>query len=100
MVEMKVCNKCGNIAGYNSWFGAVMCPSCNYIEKESSFICDICKERRESDKFIIPNYVYYYAMKNGIKMSKIKFLERSEVFICSECQKSIAKLIDTLKKNL
>ena len=66
----------------------------------NKYICDICKERRESDKFIIPNYVWYYAMKNGIKMSKIKLLERSEVFICLECQKSIAKLIDALKKNL
>lgn len=31
MSELKICPKCGKVAGFNSWFQAFYCTSCGYL---------------------------------------------------------------------
>lgn len=61
-------------------------------------VCDVCEENRASEKFSIPKYERYYAMKNGVKMMEFKRLECSEIYICPRCQETIAKIIDRIKE--
>ena len=31
MSELKICPKCGRVAGFNSWFQAFYCTSCGHL---------------------------------------------------------------------
>ena len=62
--------------------------------------CDICKKIDEDNKPItmqIPTNKHQYAMKNGIKLWKIKSsVELSNVEICPACAIQIANFFDSL----
>ena len=62
--------------------------------------CGICKKINENNKPItiqIPTNKHQYAMKNGIKLAKVKsFVELSNVEICPACAIQIANFFDLL----
>ena len=56
-------------------------------------VCDLCKRNKAHDIFSIPKNNQYWAMSNGIRLMPFYKLEKTDVVICSDCQKAIARLV-------
>ena len=59
--------------------------------------CDLCKKECENIITIqVPVNKYMYAMGNGTKLAKFKYVDLSNIEICPTCATPIADFLDSL----
>ena len=59
--------------------------------------CDLCKKTSENIITIqVPVNKYMYAMSNGTKLAKFKYVDLSNIEVCSTCAPKIADFLDSL----
>ena len=59
--------------------------------------CDLCKKECENIITIqVPVNKYMYAMCNGTKLAKFKYVDLSNIEICPTCATPIADFLDSL----
>ena len=63
-------------------------------------VCDICETNRAYDSFRIPTEQGYYIMLNGKPITQLHGrIEKSEVVLCYQCQRKIAKFINGMRES-